>query len=107
MEDMRDIIEQIIQIDAVAFENEQKNQLIIAREKQKYENEINKYRDYKLKTAEERANDIYNQIKSSAQNEYKEKEDEMKKNIMLMDSKFLKVEKDVIKNILEKLFTLT
>lgn len=101
---LKNIIEQISRIDAVAFENEQKNKSILANEKQNYENEIKNYRDINLAAADEKAEMIYQKIVSDAKNEYQIQEEMIKKISNQINSKYLMVEKDVIKEVFEKLF---
>lgn len=102
---MKEIIEQISRIDALAFENEQKNKTILANEKQRYEDEIKNYRDNELAAANEKAEIIYQQIVSDAKNEYQIQEEKIKKISGQINNKYLKVENDVIKEVFEKLFT--
>lgn len=102
---MKDIIEQISRIDAVAFENEQKNKSILFNEKQRYENEMKNYREQKLKTANSNAKLTYNQIVSKAKSECQVQEKKVKKITDQIEGNYLKVEKTVIKGIFEKLFT--
>ena len=102
---MKEIIEQISRIDALAFENEQKNKTILANEKQRYEDEIKNYRDNELAAANEKAEIIYQQIVSDAKNEYQIQEEKIKKISGQINNKYLKVKNDVIKEVFEKLFT--
>lgn len=101
---MKEIIEQISRIDAVAFENEQKNKSILANEKQRYENEIKNYRDKRLSDANEKAKMIYQKIVSDAKNDYQIREKKIKEISSQINNNYLKVEKDVIKEVFEKLF---
>ncbi|MDO8685308.1 MAG: hypothetical protein Q7J78_01405 [Clostridiales bacterium] len=101
---MKEIIKQISRIDAVAFENEQKNKSVLLNEKRRFENEIKKYRDQKLEIASNDAIIIYNQIVSEARSKYQLQEEKTKKLSGQIKDKFLKVEKDVIKEIWVKLF---
>ena len=101
---MKEIIEQISRIDAVAFENEQKNKSILLNERQRFDNEIKKYRDQKLEIANNNAKIIYNQIINNAKNEYRIQEDKIKQIAGEMEEKYLKVEKEVINEVFEKLF---
>jgi hypothetical protein len=101
---MKEIIGQISRIDAVAFENEQKNKSILENEKQRYENEIKSYRDQKLSEANAKAKMIYQQIVGDAKNVYQIREKKIKEISSQINSNYLKVEKDVIKKVFEKLF---
>ena len=102
---MKEIIEQISRIDAIAFENEQKNKTILNKERTKFENEMKKYRDQKLEAANNKAKTTYNQIVSKAKSEHKTQEEKIKKIAGRIEYKYKKVEKDVIQEVFEKLFT--
>lgn len=101
---MKEIIEQISRIDAVAFENEQKNRKILANEKQRLENEMKKYRDKKLSVANEKAKTIYHQTVGKTKAEYQVQEDEIKKISGQIEKFYQSVEKDIIKKIMGELF---
>jgi len=101
---VKGIIEQISRIDAIAFDNEQKNKSILNNEKQRYESEIKNYRDQKLRTADSNAKNIFNQIVSKAKIECQLEEKKVKKITDQIESNYLKVEKTVIDKVFEKLF---
>lgn len=101
---MKGIIEQISHIDDIAFENEQKNKYILNNERQKYESDIKNFRDQKLKTAEGNAKNIYNQIISKAKTECQQEEKKVKKVKDQIENNYVKVEKVVMKQVLDKLF---
>lgn len=100
---MKEIIEEISQIDAVAYENEQKNKLILSKEKQRFESIMKNYRDQTLDTANKEAKNIYRQIVSKAQIEQQMQEERIKELSSQIKSNYIKVEKDIIKEVLEKL----
>lgn len=101
---MKGIIEQISHIDDMAFKNEQKNKYILNNERQKYENEIKNFRYQKLKTAEDNAKNIYNQIISKAKTECQQEEKKVKKVKDQIENNYVKVEKIVMNQVLDKLF---
>lgn len=102
---MKEIIEHISRIDAIAFENEQKNKSILLNEKQRFESDIKKYHDQKLKIADNNAKIIYNQIVSKAKSEYQLEEEKVKKISSQIEENYLKVEKSILKEVFEKLFS--
>lgn len=102
--DMKNVIENIAMIDAAALKNEQQNKAILVREKQRYEIEINKYREQKLKAAESSAKSIYSQITGKAQSEYQEKEAQLKKKSWQLKNNYMKVEDKIINDFFDKLF---
>lgn len=102
---MKYVIEEIAQLDAKTFENEQKNKSALFLQRQKYENEMKKYREHKIKEAEEIAKASYDSVIDNAQSEYREKEAEMKHQAELLEKRYLKVEKAVLDTIFDKLFT--
>ncbi|HBN84949.1 MAG TPA: hypothetical protein DDZ89_14025 [Clostridiales bacterium] len=101
---MKEIIERISKIDAMAYESEQIGKANLIEEKQKFENEMKQYRERTLEGAHNKANALYNQIIDSATNDLQMQE---KKNHEISDriiKCYGKVEKDVIKDILELFF---
>jgi len=102
---VKEIIEHISRIDAIAFENEQKNKSILLNEKQRFESDIKKYHDQKLKIADNNAKIIYNQIVSKAKSEYQLEEEKVKKISSQIEENYLKVEKSILKEVFEKLFS--
>lgn len=100
---MKEIIEQISRIDAIAFENEQKNKSILNSEQQRYESEMKNHRDQKLKTAESNAKNIYSQIISKAKAECQLEEKKVKKVRDQIESNYVRVEKIVMNKVLDKL----
>jgi NAD dependent epimerase/dehydratase family enzyme len=100
------VIEEIARLDAQAFENEQKNKSALFQQRQKYENEMKKYREHKIKEAEESAKTAYDRVIDKAQSEYREKEAEMKQKAELLEKRYLKAEKAVLDSVFDKLFTI-
>jgi len=101
---MKEIIEKISRIDAIAFENEQKNKSSLNSEQQRYENEIKNYRDQKLKSAESNAKSMYSQIISKTKTECQLEEKKVKKVKDKIESNYVRVEKTVMNKVLDKLF---
>lgn len=102
---MKEVIEEIARLDAQAFENEQKNKSAIFLQKQKYENEMKKYRSNKLEEANESAKASYDRVIEKARSEFLEKEAEMKQKAELLEKRYLEVEKEVVDIVFEKLFS--
>ncbi len=102
---MKYVIEEIARLDAQAFENEQKNKAALFQQRQKYENEMKKYREHKIKEANESAKASYDIIIGQAQSEYREKEAEMKQNAEHLEEHYLEVEQEVLDTVFAKLFT--
>jgi phenylalanyl-tRNA synthetase alpha subunit len=103
---LEDIINQIIQVDSVAFENKKKNEDFLVKKKQEYENKINNYRNEKIATAKKNAELIFENVETNFEKEKKSQEDKIKKISVEMEKKFLQSENDVIKKICNKLFVL-
>lgn len=102
---MKSVIDQITQIDTVAYKNEQKNKTIIGHQKNIYDNEIKRYRVQKLKEANDKANSIYNEIMKKARIEYHRMEQEMETKSELMSKRYQYVETDVIEKIFDRIFS--
>ncbi len=101
---MKYVIEEIARLDAQAFENEQKNKSALFQQRQKYENEMEKYRERKIKEASESAKASYDSIIDQAQGEYREKEAEMKQKAELLERRYLEVEQEVLDIVFARLF---
>lgn len=102
---MKNVIEEIARLDAQAFENERKNRSAIFQQRQKYENEIKRYRENKIKEANEKAKAAYDEVIEKAQREYREKEAEMEQRSELLEKQYLKVESKVLDTVFQKLFS--
>lgn len=101
---MKGIIEKISRIDAIAFENEQKNKSILNSEQQRYESNIRNYRDQKLKAAESNGKNMYDQIINKAKTECQLEEKKVKKVRDNIESNYMRAEKVVMDKVLKKLF---
>lgn len=102
---MKHIIDQIMQIDTAAYKNEQKNKTILGHQKNIFDNEIRRYRVQKLKEANDKANSIYNEIMKKARTEYNRQEMEMETKSEQMTRRYQQVERDVIENIFDRIFS--
>lgn len=103
--DVKEIIDQISQIDALAFENEQKNKAVLSEEKQKYENEIRRYREERLKAANSEAAAAYEEITGAAKAEYQVQEDKIRKLSSQLEYNYINAEKRLLEEVFNKLFT--
>ncbi|MGE5613683.1 MAG: hypothetical protein ACM3XR_04695 [Bacillota bacterium] len=101
---MKNVIEQIAAIDAVAFENERKNEEILNNKRKQYENVLRKYREQKLKRARSEADSLYEQIIAKTREELQAKEAELKNKTEQLEKNFKKMEKQIIKSIFDMLF---
>lgn len=102
---MKNVIDQIVQIDTVAYKNEQKNKTILGHQKNIFDNEIKRYRIQKLKEANDKANSIYNEIMKKARTEYSRQEQEMQMKSERMIKRYQQIERDVIENIFNRIFS--
>ncbi|MBP1925496.1 uncharacterized protein YwqG [Sedimentibacter acidaminivorans] len=103
---MEDIINQIIQVDSVAFENNKKNEEALFMKKQEYENNIINYRNEKIALAKKDAEIIYENVETNLEREKKLQEEKLKRISIEMEKRFTQVENDVIQQIFNKLFVL-
>ncbi len=102
---MKEIIEQISRIDAVAYENEQRKRSILINERKRLEDDIKAYRQKEIGKAEDEAQNTYKQIVSNAKNEYQRQEDEIKRQCAQIESNYEKIENAVLKEVFNKLFS--
>jgi hypothetical protein len=103
---LEDIINQIIQIDSIAFENKEKNEEFLIKKKQEYENKLVNYRDKKIALAKKKANFVYESIDANLEKEERLQAEKIKRISIQMENRYLQVENDVIKKIFNKLFVL-
>lgn len=100
---MKDIIEQIIEIDSLAFENKKKNEEYLKNKRQEYENKILQYRESMLENAKVESAKILSQIseinidKSLGDNQGIEAK---------IESKYSQIEDEMIKIIFDRLFAM-
>ena len=93
---MDDIINQIIKIDSVAFENKEKNEQFI----------INNYKKEKMAIAKFNAEVINKNIKESSKKQDELDNEKIKKLTSDMEIKYLSIENKLIDEVFNKLFIL-
>ena len=103
---MKEIINQIIEIDSLAFENKTKNEQVIINKKQEYENMISSYRDEKLTAAKNKAQTIAEQTESFIMDNEKSLQEQIQKTSAQIEKDYLKAEKELVQKIFSKLFVL-
>lgn len=103
---LKEIIDQIIEIDSLAFENKTKNEHYLSKRKQEYEKVIQNYRVEKLDTAKQKAQQLIEETEKSIQ----ENELAQKSKILKISEEIEKLyrnsENDLIEKIFNKLFVL-
>lgn len=103
---MKEIINQIIEIDSLAFENKTKNEQAIINKKQEYENMISSYRDEKLLVAKNKAQTIAEETEAFIMKNEKSLQEQIQKTSAQIDKDYLKAEKELVQKIFNKLFVL-
>ncbi|MDD4781667.1 MAG: hypothetical protein PHT02_13840 [Tissierellia bacterium] len=103
---MDDIINQIIKIDSVAFENKEKNEQFLINKKQECENIINNYKKEKMAIAKFNAEVINKNIKESSKKQDELDNEKIKKLTSDMEIKYLSIENKLIDEVFNKLFIL-
>lgn len=103
---MDDIINQIIKIDSVAFENKKKNEQFLINKKQEYENIIKNYRNEKIAIAKFNADVINKSIEENFKKQEELDNEKIKKLTSDMENKYVAIESKLIDEILNKLFVL-
>jgi len=101
-----DIINQIIQVDSVAFENEKKNEETLIKKKQECDNKITGYRNEKIAIAKKNAELIYENVEIDLEKEKRMQEEKLKKISIEMENRYVKIENDVIQKVFNKIFVL-
>jgi len=100
---LKEIIDQIVEIDAKAYQTEQKNRAALAGERKKLESSMEKYRIQVLKEAEKKADTIYNKITKAANEECRALQEKNKKLVCRIGKRYEEMESDVLKEVLAKL----
>ncbi len=100
---MKDIIEQIIEIDSLAFENKKKNEEYLKNKRQEYENKLVEYRQSMFENAKIESEKIVSQISDVDYN--KSSEDKITSINSKIEKKYVQIEEDMVKIIFNKLFT--
>ena len=98
---MKDIIEQIIEIDSLAFEKKKKNEELLKNKRQEYENKIIKNRQSKLENAKLECEKIASLASIKDFNEFTEEKSNINTRIQ---TKYEEIEKEMVKAIFNKLF---
>ena len=101
-----DIINQIIQIDSVAFDNKKKNEQFLLNKKQEYENILLSYSNEKIAIAKFNADQIYKGIEESLSKQEDLQKEKIKKITFEIQEKYSQVEEELIQKIFNKLFVL-
>ncbi len=103
---LKDIIEQIIEVDSLAFENKSKNEQILLNKKQEYEKTINSYRTEKLNAAKKKAQQIIEENEAFILDNENTQSSKIEQISSAIDKKYKQVEADLIQKIFNKLFVL-
>ena len=101
---MNEIIKQIAQIDSVAVSNRKNSEQALKERKEQYEKEILDYREASLKRANEKANEIYNQIIGTSETGHHLEEEQYKKLSLVAQSRYLEIEETLLNEVFDELF---
>lgn len=99
---MKDIIEQIIEIDSLAFENKKKNEDYLKNKRQEYENKIIEYRQTMLENAKLESEKIVTQISDIDFKKASEGKVSINERI---ETKYSQIEDEMVEIIFNKLFS--
>lgn len=103
---LKDIIDQIIEVDSLAFENKNKNEQFLLNKKQEFEKMIAGYRGEKLDAAKKHAEQTTDEIESFIRDNERSQSSKIQKMSTLIEENYKKVENDLIQKIFNKLFVL-
>ena len=98
---MKDIIEQIIEIDSLAFENKKKNEEYLKKKRKEYENKIIEYRQSMLENAKSESEKIISQISNI---DYSNASQDKRKINNKIEDRYTQIEEEMVKIIFNKLF---
>lgn len=101
---MDEIIKQIAQIDSAAVNNKKNNEQALNEKREQYEKEILTYREEHLRKAQERAQELYNQIIATGESNHDLEEEKSKKLALAAQNRYLEVEKALLDEVFNELF---
>ena len=103
---MKDVINQIIQIDTLADQNKKKNGDLLDNRKKDYMDKLATYRNEKIAIAKKNSELINQSIQENLSKQESNNNNKIKNVAVEMEKKYLQVEKDVMQKIFNKLFVL-
>ncbi|WP_313346211.1 hypothetical protein [Sedimentibacter sp.] len=103
---MKEIIDQIIEIDSLAFENKTKNEQLLLEKKQEYEKTIQDYRIKKLDYAKNKAQQLAEETEKLINENELTQESKILKISEEIEKLYKKSEEDLVEKIFNKLFVL-
>lgn len=101
---MEEIIKQIAQIDAVAFNTKKANEEALQKRKQHYEKELTEYKEEALAKAKKEAEKAYEEIMQSGKAAYEAEEKQCKRLTLHVKDHYLKVRERLLNQVFEELF---
>lgn len=101
---LEEILNEIIQIDSIALENKNKNEDLLIKKKQEYEEKIINYRNEKLNMALKNAQSIYDSISDKTKKQEESKLEKTKKISLQIEKKYMQIEEELVHKIMKKLF---
>ena len=101
---MENVIEEISKIDQLAFEREEQNKMALAKERFKFESEIEAYRDERLKAAHAHADSVCEKLIKEAKSEALNRKEKSEKEIEQLKRRFTEVEQHVVEEVFAELF---
>ena len=106
MRGMEEIIEEIVKIDSNAMENKKQQENRIKERKAYYEAQMAAYEKERIEESKEKAEKVYQDIIAAAQDQYKFEEEKAKKQVLLIENKYLQVEAPLLDTVFKQLFTM-
>jgi len=103
---LKEIIDQIIEIDSLAFDNKTKNEQLLLKTKQEYEKTIQDYRIEKLNDAKNKAQQLAEETEKFISDNESAQESKILKISEEIERLYKKSEEDLIEKIFNKLFVL-
>ena len=103
---MEEIIKEIVKIDSNAMENKKQQENRINERKAYYEAQIAAYEKERIEDAKEKAEKAYQDIIAAANEQYKFEEERAKKQVLLIENKYLQVEGPLLDTVVKQLFTM-
>lgn len=101
---MKEIIDQIMKVDNAASDVKLHHEKMINEKRQEYEKMMEDYRNKVLFDAKQKASELYDEIIHQAEHEAHIEEEKCKKESLLVEELYLKIEKQILDKIFKAMF---
>ena len=101
---MKEIIDEIIKVDNAASDVKLHHEKLISEKRKEYEKMMEDYRSKVLHDAKQKASEMYDEIIHHAEQEADFEEEKCKKESLLVEELYLKMEKQILEKVFKAMF---